>query len=46
MPELGLRLVVDAASSFGGFDDGWDVVGVAVDRQATDEVGEGDALGV
>ena len=40
VPERCLGLVMDAPSGFGGFDDGGDVVGVAIDGQATDEVGE------
>lgn len=46
VPERCLRLVMDAAAGFGGLDDGGDVVGVAVNGEAAEEMGEGDAFGV
>ncbi len=46
VPELCLGLVMDAPAGFGGLDDGGDVVGVAVDWEAAEEMREGDAFGV
>ena len=46
VPELCLGLVMDAPAGFGGFDDGGDIVGVAVDGEAAEEMREGDAFGV
>src|SRR3954468_16082320 len=40
------RKAMDAAAGFGGFDDGGDVVGVAVDWNAAFDDGEGESFGL